>query len=334
MAAQIIGEEWFSAIVHSALDCVIAMDKKGRIVDFNPASEATFGYRRADVVGKKLADLIIPERFRASHHEGMKRYLSTGIPKVAGRRVEVVGMRSDGAEFPVELTIIPIHPGESVFFTAYLRDISERKRLELARLEHEAELKAALEQTVLSVSRTLETRDPYTAGHQRRVAQLARAIGHDLGWEKHRCDGLYLGCMIHDIGKIAVPAEILTRPGRLDEAAMALVRTHCMVGYQITQDIRFPWPVADIIHQHHERLDGSGYPQGLKGDAIVYEARIAAVADVFEAIQSHRPYRLALGPKVAQQEIEKNRGILYDADVVDSCLRLIRSGEFVFDAAT
>ncbi|MBM3554046.1 MAG: PAS domain S-box protein [Alphaproteobacteria bacterium] len=324
------GDEWFHAIVSSALDCIIAIDRHGKLIEFNEAAETTFGYRREDVIGRSMAELIIPERFRFAHHQGLRRFLETGVQKVSGRRIEVIAKRADGSEFPVELTIIPLRPADATFFTAYLRDISDRKSREMERLRHEAELRRLLEQTVLSVSRILETRDPYTAGHQRRVATLAKAIGADLGLDSHRCDGLYLGCLIHDIGKVAVPAEILTRPGRLDGVSMALVRTHCDVGFQITKDIHFPWPIADIVHQHHERMNGSGYPGGLKGEGILLEARIAAVADVYEAIMSHRPYRAALGEERALAEIADNATTLYDPDVVASCVKLVRAKNFEF----
>jgi len=187
-----------------------------------------------------------------------------------------------------------------------------------------------LQATVAAMVSALESRDSFTAGHQTRVADLACAIARDMGWDEHRIEGLRLGALIHDIGKIQVPAEILSRTTKLTEVEYKMVQTHCETGYKILKDIPFLWPVADIAHQHHERLDGTGYPQGLKGDEICLEARIVAVADVVEAISSHRPYRPALGIDTALKEIKSKRGKLYDPDTVDACLKLFAEKKFSF----
>jgi putative two-component system response regulator len=179
-----------------------------------------------------------------------------------------------------------------------------------------------LEQTIQAIALTIEKRDPYTAGHQVRVSRLATAIALELDLDADTIDGLRFGSMIHDIGKIYLPAEILSRPGRLSATEFALVKTHAEVGNEIVAPIEFPWPVAQIILQHHERQDGSGYPHGKQGREILLEARILAVADVVEAMASHRPYRPALGTEKALDEIRRGRGELYDPAVVDVCLRL------------
>lgn len=186
------------------------------------------------------------------------------------------------------------------------------------------------EQTIQAVAAMVEMRDPYTAGHQRRVAEIAVAIGQRLGLDEARIKGLYLAGVIHDIGKIAVPAEILSRPGRLSDYEMAIIREHAAKGRDIIKGISFPWPVPTIVVQHHERMDGSGYPAGLAGDDILLESRIIAVADVIEAISSHRPYRSALGLKAGLEELTTFRGIRYDAAVVDACVQL--AAENLFDA--
>lgn len=183
-------------------------------------------------------------------------------------------------------------------------------------------------QTIEAVSITLEKRDPYTAGHQQRVVELAVAIAQKMGVDAGRIEGIRLGALVHDIGKIYVPAEILNRPGRLSESEFGIIKSHPDVGYDILKGIEFDWPIADMVLQHHERLDGSGYPHGLKGEAIVLEARILAVADVVEAITSHRPYRAGLGLDVALDEISKGRGTLYDEQVADTCLKLFREEGF------
>jgi putative nucleotidyltransferase with HDIG domain len=188
----------------------------------------------------------------------------------------------------------------------------------------------ALEGVFKALSLTLEIRDPYMAGHQHRVSSLAVAIAQEMNLPWEKIEGLRLAGIIHDIGKIAVPTEIMTKLGRLTKTEFRLIKDHPRVGYEIVKDIAFPWPVAHIILQHHERLDGSGYPEGLVGDAILPEARILAVADVVEAICSLRPYRPALGLEKALEEVRKGRGICYDTRVVDACIKLFRDGRFSF----
>nr|WP_275285009.1 HD-GYP domain-containing protein [Thiospirillum jenense] len=172
------------------------------------------------------------------------------------------------------------------------------------------------------MSRTVETRDPYTAGHQRRVAALARLLAIELGLPIDTVEGIYMGGIIHDIGKLYVPEQILTRPGRLSEIEYLLIKTHCTVGRDIIAGIPYPWPLAAMVHQHHERLNGSGYPQGLQGEQIILEARVLAVADVVDAMSSRRPYREARGLVSALFEIERGSGNHYDPDIVTACIRL------------
>jgi PAS domain S-box-containing protein/putative nucleotidyltransferase with HDIG domain len=204
----------------------------------------------------------------------------------------------------------------------------ERDHFQQEHIKSATQLKEALVGTIRAIATTVEKRDPYTAGHQNRVADLAAAIGTELGLEGNRIEGLRLGATIHDIGKIYVPAEILNRPGRLSPAEFEMIKSHPEVGYEIIKDISFPWPVSDMVLQHHERLDGSGYPQGLKGDDICLEARILGVADMVEAITAHRPYRPAMGLDKALSELEALRGQAYDTDVVDACLLLFREKGF------
>ena len=170
----------------------------------------------------------------------------------------------------------------------------------------------------------LEARDPYTTGHQTRSADLATAIAGEMGLPPDKIEGLRMAGIIHDIGKLAVPTEILTKPTKLTTIEFSLIMEHCRRGYEMLKDIESPWPLAQVVHQHHERMDGSGYPRNLKGENILLEARILAVADVVEAMASHRPYRASLGIDSALGEIEKNKGILYDNAVADACLKLFR----------
>jgi putative two-component system response regulator len=207
------------------------------------------------------------------------------------------------------------------------RLVAERtERLQLALND----LHESLEGTIGAMAATLESRDPYTAGHQQRVAELSCAIAREIAFPNERLDGVRMAAMIHDLGKISVPAEILSKPGRLTDLEFNLIKMHPQVGYNILKTVRFPWPVAQMILQHHEKLDGSGYPQGLSGGEILLEARILGVADVVEAMASHRPYRPALGIEAAIEEISKNRGVLYDVTVVDACVNLLTEKGFEF----
>ncbi|WP_256361507.1 HD-GYP domain-containing protein [Methylomonas koyamae] len=203
-----------------------------------------------------------------------------------------------------------------------------RHGLECLVAERTAELKANMLKFVTAIASTVEMRDPYTAGHQRRTAHLAAAIAKELGLGSDLIEGLSLAGVVHDIGKIKVPAEILCKPGRLDDLEYGLIKRHPQTGYEILKSIDFPWPIAQTVLQHHERLDGSGYPQGLATAEILPEAKILAIADVVEAMISHRPYRPGLGIDAALQEIATQRNTLYDGAAVDACLALFRDKHY------
>ena len=204
--------------------------------------------------------------------------------------------------------------------------------------ETNAELKESLRRmneivdgVINSLSSTVDARDPYTAGHQKRVAQLAIEISRSMGFSETGVTSIRMAGVLHDLGKIAIPAEILSKPSTLSDIEFSLIKTHPQVGYDILKNINFPTPVALIVYQHHERLDGSGYPLGLSGDDILPAARILTVADVVEAMSSHRPYRPGLGIDKALEEIEKNSGRFYDPDAVDACLKIMAE-DFKFNA--
>ncbi len=199
-----------------------------------------------------------------------------------------------------------------------------RNRLESLVDERTNELRSSMLAFVTAIASTVEMRDPYTAGHQRRTAHLASAIAKELQLPDYLIEGLNLASVVHDIGKIKIPAEILCKPGRLDELEFGLIKRHPETGYEILKSIDFPWPIAKIVLQHHERLNNSGYPYGLRDDEILFEAKILSVADVVEAMSSHRPYRAGLGVEAALNEITLHRGVLYDASVVDACLILFK----------
>ncbi|MDD2784344.1 PAS domain S-box protein [Sulfuricurvum sp.] len=196
--------------------------------------------------------------------------------------------------------------------------------------QHVTLLRESLEQSIQTIAATVEARDPYTAGHQNRVSELAIAIAQEMNLSEEQIHGIQLAAIIHDLGKIHIPAEILSKPGRLNNIEFMLIQTHPQEGYNILKDVKFPWPIADIILQHHEKIDGSGYPQGLKDEEILIEAKIICVADVVEAMSSHRPYRASLGIEPALDEIRRGRGIWYDTTVVDACLKLFEEKKFFF----
>ncbi len=188
-----------------------------------------------------------------------------------------------------------------------------------------------IENIINAMALTVETRDPYTAGHQTRVAKLARAIAKDMGLSKEHQDQIHMAGIIHDLGKIAIPAEILSYPGKLTNHQFGIIKSHPIVGYNILKTIEFPWPIANIVYQHHEKLDGSGYPLGLTENDILLEAKILSVADVVEAIASHRPYRASLGIDFALEEIVKNKNRFFDKTAVESCVSLFSKSRFQFD---
>ena len=237
--------------------------------------------------------------------------------------------RKDGQGVIISYSSAPVFDGENrvVATMAVIYDISEKMKMEADLKESLEKTNRLLDETVHSLSSAVEKRDPYTAGHQQRVAQLACAIAAEFGgMAAERLKGIWTGALLHDIGKIYVPAELLTRPGHLSEIEFRLIESHVEFGYEILKDIEFQSPVPLIVRQHHERLDGSGYPAGLKGDEILLEAQIVAVADVVEAMSSHRPYRPGKGLESALEEITDARGTAYDPSVVDACLAVFRNG--------
>ncbi|MDO9578233.1 MAG: PAS domain S-box protein, partial [Candidatus Cloacimonadales bacterium] len=240
--------------------------------------------------------------------------------------------KKDGAYIWIEdRRIETVGPDNRKYETGVKIDITNLKNAEEKLKISYQKLKSLLEETVNGLVSAVEMRDPYTAGHQRRVASLSVAISKKLGLSKDEIEGLHLASLVHDIGKINIPAEILSKPGKLSFNEFNLIKLHPQTGYDILKSIEFPWPIAEIVLQHQERFDGSSYPQGLKGEEINFYARILSVADVMEAMSSHRPYRPSLGIEKAIEEIAANRGVLYDPVVVDAALELFRNNEFSFD---
>jgi PAS domain S-box-containing protein/putative nucleotidyltransferase with HDIG domain len=315
-------EGLFRAILDAAPDAIITVNPGAEIVGWSKGAERLFGYTADEVRGKHLS-LIMPPRFRRQFAEEFKRVIQTGEYKHVGHLKEIPCLRKDGAEFPAEVSLSLWEAKDGPHFVGIVRDITERK-------EALWRWRKFLQTLVKALSTAFQVRDPYTGRHQLRVAELCKAIAEEMGLARERIEGIYIGALLHDVGKLAVPAEILSKPAKLTPAERSLVEQHTVVGYEILKEVEFPWPVAGMALQHHERLDGSGYPQGLTGDRIVLEARILAVADVVESMSSHRPYRAAIGIEAALKEIENGRGTLYDPQVVDACLRLFREKGFQF----
>lgn len=450
-------EARFRSVVESATDAIITADIHGNIISWNKSAQTIFGYAAEEVMGQPVM-ILIPERYREAHRHGLERFRDAADFCYVGRTIELIGLRRDGGEFPLELSLSAWRIAQGTFFTAMIRDITdrhqaaealrqeketaqryldiapvifavfdrvgkitlinkkgceilgypeeevvgrnfadflpaalkaeqlplfqgwmagelepvdsyeastfsktgeeriiswgsatlrnqageitgglaageditERRRAEKALQESFAHLQRTLEGTVTALATAVETRDPYTAGHQRGVAQLACAIAAELGFSQDRLEGMRVMGFLHDVGKIAVPAEILSKPGRLSEYEFNIVKFHSQVSYDILKEVDFPWPVALAVLQHHEKIDGSGYPHGLVGKDIILEARILTVADVVEAMASHRPYRPALGTDKAIEEISQQRGVLYDPAIVDACLTVLREKRVEF----
>jgi len=440
-------QERYRSLVETSTDAIISVNEAMQVIQWNRAASDLFGYSKELMMGKSI-DVLIPEKFKKKHQEGVKRFLETGQSKFAGKTAEFEGQRKDGTIRPIEVSLSADKNSGSWIFTAIIRETTERRQaLEALReseeryrnlfedskdavmiwtaerkilgvnqatleifgynieemigadiadlfqqneditlfhrklldegsvrgyetllrrkngspldclltatvrrgkdggvlgyqgivrdvtdfkrnekeLEHTLEtLRKSIGGITQAMSSIVESRDPYTAGHQKRVAELSRAIAQEMGLSKDQIESVRMAATLHDIGKIAVPSEILSSPGRLSEKAFDLIKDHPKTGNDILKEIEFPWPIAEMVLQHHERLDGSGYPHGLSGNAIRLEARILAVADVVEAMASHRPYRASLGINAAMQEIDKHKGTRYDSSVVDAFNLLFR----------
>ncbi|TVM18922.1 histidine kinase [Oceanidesulfovibrio indonesiensis] len=322
-------ERWLSTTLRSIGDAVISTDRSGKVRYMNPMAEKLLGYPSKEAIGRPLDHVASVEALQNGCSLGdiVGNVLANGD----GSRKETGTLHSaEGRKVPVEVSASTIssNRGENRLYgvVLVLRDMTEFVRAENALHQSVEDLRRTLEETVGALTLTTEKRDPYTAGHQQRVALLAGAIAKAMNLGEEQVEGIRVASLLHDIGKIYIPAEILSKPTMLTQIEMGMMKTHSEVGHDILKNVTFPWPVSDIVLQHHERLDGSGYPYGLMGTNILLEARIIMVADVVEAMSSHRPYRAALGVERALDEIGGNKDTRYDARVVDCCLELFRSG--------
>ena len=321
-------ESRYRRLFETAQDGILLLNAEtAQIEDVNPYLIKMLNYSHEEFLGKKLwqvgafADIAESQKlFTELQINDYVRYEDLPLKTKSGALIEV--------EF-----VSNAYDCEGVrVIQCNIRDISERKRAEGASLRYLEELKVALMNTVEVATIIGEIRDPYTAMHERRVALLAGAIGAELGLDEKHQEGLRVAGALHDIGMISIPAEILSKPGKVSGIEMELIKAHAQASHDVLCGMEWPWPIAVAALQHHERLDGSGYPQGLEGNKIILEARILAVADVVEAMSSHRPYRASLGIDKALTEIEDGRGTKYDAGVVDACLHLFRNSGFTLQA--
>ena len=310
LTETVASERRLRALIEHSADVIAVLDDGARLVDANPAGRRLMGWKVEEEVGPDLVKLIHPDDLPTFAQSMVEIYAHKGMhPPVAFRMAT-----PDGTW--VYLDTIANNQLDDPAIAGVVvnaHDISQT-------VQHVQMIETNLEQLIGALARASEYRDPYTAGHQLGVARLSRKIAEHLQLSVDQVKGIELGAHLHDIGKIAVPSEILAKPGRLSPAEYELVKAHPQTGYEILSGIEFPWPIADIALHHHERLDGSGYPDGLEGDAITVEVRIVAVADVVDAMASHRPYRPALGIEAAREEIRANAGRLYDRDVVEAAL--------------
>jgi putative nucleotidyltransferase with HDIG domain len=297
----------FRNMINNNADGILILDKNSIVRFMNPAAENIFGIRAEQLVGQTFDHLV-----------------------VTGKPIELDLISGDGKSATAEMRVMETEWEGEKAYLASLRDITERKLMQLELQHNLDDLKQAVNGTIKAIALTVEMRDPYTSGHQHRVAHLARSIAEEIELSGDQSEGVYTAAAIHDIGKISLPAEILSKPVKLSDIEIQMIQAHSQVGYDILKGIEFPWPIAKIVLQHHERMDGSGYPNGLVGDEVLLEARILGVADVVETMASHRPYRPSMGIDKALEEISQNKTVLYDSQVVDACLRLFAEKEFEF----
>jgi len=314
-----MAEEQFRGLVEQAIAGIYIL-QDDKVAYVNPRFVEIFGYASADELIGRDSISLIAEKDRSAVLDKRRRVEG----EVSSLSYGFTALRKDGSMIEVGVhSNRATHQGRPAII-GMLQDVSEKKRAEEEIKRYVEQLESAFMSTVEVATTLSEMRDPYTAGHERRVAALAVAIGAELGFDASRQEGLRVAGHLHDIGKMTIPAEILSKPGKLSAIEFQLIQGHAQASYDVLKGVKFPWPVAEVALQHHERIDGSGYPQRLKGEAILLEARIMAVADVVEAMSSHRPFRAGRGIEAALQEIERGRGSAYDAEVADAALRLFR----------
>ena len=322
MTAEQVGLETLWALVQGSPLAIFAVNKEGYVLVWNQAAECLFCWEEQEVLGQ--TNPIIPE----GQEEEFQRLRDCALAGKIYTDMDVCVRRKDGSPVDISISTAPLRDESDaiVGVMAVVKNISERKQMVKALQDNLQKSQRFFNQTIEALASAVEQRDPYTAGHQRRVARLASAIAVEMGLKKERINGIRTASAIHDIGKISIPAEILTKPGTISGIERQLLKTHAQAGYEILKGIEFPWPVAKMVQQHHEHIDGSGYPLGLKKDEILLEANIITVADVVEATASYRPYQPANGIDFALSEIKNHRDQYYNSEVVYACLVLFNKG--------
>lgn len=321
-------EARYRLLTENIRDIVWTMDLDLKIDYISPSITAQLGYTPEEFMALPWKETLSSRSFDKVmdlYREGSKlirAYAQEDLNRSLSVNVEHIHKNGSPLWFEINLTFIRDMEERIVGILGLSRNIDEQVKAEDAKQESMRNLRKSLGATIQAMAVTVETRDPYTAGHQRRVADLARSIATEMKLTGDQIDGIRMAATIHDLGKISVPVELLTKPTRLTKIEFDLIKTHAQSGYDILKDIDFPWPIARMVLEHHERVDGSGYPNGLTRDQILIESRILSVADVIEAMASHRPYRPGRGIQAALDEIATNKGTLYDAEVADACLRL------------
>jgi PAS domain S-box-containing protein len=318
----------FKLIINSLSDGMIITDQQFKILFSNRAFSTMSGIEASNLIGNKCHDVFLGN-LCFSPDCPITKLLSAGTQLVFDDEPHC----KNGKHSPWIVTI-SAYPDETGGIGGYVErftDASAFRRVKQALNRSQDRLRRNMGAIIHAISTTIEKRDPYTAGHQRRVTKLCRAIATHMDFDWERIQGLRMAAAIHDLGKINVPSSILNKPGPISEHELAIIKMHPYTAYEILKDIQFPWPLADTIYQHHERIDGSGYPRQLKREEILLEARILAVADVVESITSFRPYRPALGIEAALAEIESNSEVLYDPSVVETCVALFKRHGFDFE---
>ncbi len=299
---------------------------KGKFLEVNKAMEEITGYSKEELLQLRVCDLYDEKTVQELFTEDMT------LDKGSIKR-ELAFKRKTGDKIIVAADVMTIRfdSGKVMYFDGILEDITERRKEQQQLQQSVEKLQAIIRQIIQAIAYVGEARDPYTAGHQRRVAQLSAKLSKMLSLREDQSEGLTMAAFVHDIGKILVPADILSKPGKLTKPEFDIIKSHSQLGYEILKTIDFPWPIGQIVLQHHERINGSGYPTGLLGDKIIIEAKILAVADVVEAMSSHRPYRPTLGIDSALEEITRNKGVLYDPNIVEACFALFKNEGFIFN---
>ncbi|KUG21549.1 hypothetical protein ASZ90_008706 [hydrocarbon metagenome] len=321
-------EERFRSLSENAPDIIYTLGINGEFTYINPAIEPNLGYRPDEIVGKYFVDVTTKEDVS----KYIRAFKQVRDQKQTLKEEIGILIHKDGTERYFSISGAPNFDSEGNFIglVGIFKNLTDIRRSEMELKRSLEKLQLAMSSTIDAISMIVESRDPYTAGHQRRVAKLAVAIAQELGLSEERIELIRMGGLIHDIGKIYIPASILTKPSKLGDLEFAMMRSHPTVGYKILNKVDFIPVIVDIVHQHHERIDGSGYPLGISGDDIFLESKIVAVADTVEAMASNRPYRPARGIAFALEEIRKQRGFTLDALVVDACLRLFEEKSFTF----